>query len=195
MVGDESTTDDARGRGILTAADRAYLRGEADLSSVQSERNTRARIRDRTYDAMLDFELLVERLSERDRKLVFEKRFGEMEGADAFDALVSAMAFCYRAVGDTNTEFEAVLREAINVAEASDERAASVDLDLTYHSLTVPELRRKLDRGESLSLTELSFLQSSDEVSLRELARYFDDVADARRGIDDGRIQSKVTEF
>lgn len=162
---------------------------------MDGERNARARIRDRTYDAMLDFELLVERLSERDRRLVFEKRFGEMEGADAFDALVSAMAFCYRAVGDTGTEFEAVLREAVNVAEASDERAASVDLDVTYHSLTVPELRRKLDRGESLSLTELSFLQSSDEVSLRELAQYFDDVEDARRGIDDGRIQSKVTEF
>lgn len=184
-----------RGRGVLSSADRSYLRGEATFSNVQSERNARARIRDRTYDAMLDFELLVERLSERDRRLVFEKRFGEMEGADAFDALVSAVAFCYRAVGDTDLEFQAVLREAVNVAEARDERAASVDLDVTYHSLTVPELRRKLDRGEPLSLTELSFLQSSEEVSLRELARYFEDADAARRGVDDGRIQSKVTEF
>ncbi|MFD1514926.1 hypothetical protein [Halomarina rubra] len=187
--------DDDRGRGILSPADRRYLRGAANLSSVQSERNARARIRDRVYDGALDFELLVERLSERDRRLVFEKRFGGMAGTDAFDALVSMLAFCYLAVGDTDVEFERALREAINVAEAGDERAASVDLDVTYHSLTVPELRRKLDREESLSLTELSFLQSSEAVSLRELARYFGDADAARRGIDDGRIQSKVTEF
>ncbi|MWG35818.1 hypothetical protein [Halomarina oriensis] len=186
---------DDRDRGLLSSADRAFLRGEADLSSVQSERNARARIRDRVYDGVLDFELLVERLSERDRTLVFEKRFGSMEGTAAHDALVSALAFVYRAVGDTDLDFEDVLREAVNVAEASEDRAASVDLDVTYHSLTVPELRRKLDRGESLSLTELAFLQSSEEVSLRELARYFEDADAARQGIDDGRIQSKVTEF
>jgi hypothetical protein len=186
---------DDRDRGILTPADRAYLRGEADLSTVQSERNARARIRDRVYEATLDFELLVEGLSERDRRLVFEKRFDAMDGTEAFDALVSALAFVYRAVGDTGLDFEDALREAVNVAEAREARAASVDLEVTYHSLTVPELRRKLDRGASLSLTELAFLQSSEEVSLRELARYFEDADAARRGVDDGRIQSKVTEF
>lgn len=187
--------DGERDRGILSPADRAFLRGESDLSSVQSERNARGRVRDRVYDGLLDFELLVERLSERDRRLVFEKRFGSMAGTEAFDALVAALAFVYRGVDDTDLDFEDVLREAVNVAEAADDRAATVDLDLTYHSLTVPELRRKLDRGESLSLTELAFLQSSEEVSLRELARYFEDADAARRGIDDGRIQSKVTEF
>lgn len=187
-------TGDDRGRGVLSGADRAYVRGEAELSSTQSERNARARIRDRIYDGILDYELLVEHLSERDRKLVFEKRFEEMDGTDAFDALVSAVAFLYQGIGDTDLSFEAVLAEAINVAEARAGRAAAVDLDVTFHSLTPDELRRKLERGESLSLTEIAYLHGSDEVNVAELARYFRD-DEARAGIDDGRIQSRVTDF
>lgn len=186
---------DDRPRGILSAADRAYLRGETELASEQSERNTRARVRDRVYDGVLDFELLVERLSERDRKLIFEKRFGEMDGTAAFDALVSAVAFLYRGIEDTDLAFETVLSEAINVAEAGEERAATVDLDVTFHALTADELLRKLERGKSLSLTELAFLHASSEVSSRELARYLGESAEGRDGIDDGRIQSKVTDF
>lgn len=184
----------SRERGLLSPADRAYLRGEADLASVQSERNTRSRIRERIYHALFDFELLVEHLSERDRELVFEKRFGEIDGADAFDALVSAMAFLYRGVNDTDLEFETVLSEAINVAEVSDDRVATVDLEVTFQSLTVEQLRHKLERGETLSLTEIAYLHQSDEVRMDELARYF---ANTERlsEIDDGRIQSKVTNF
>lgn len=184
-----------RDRGVLSPADRAYLRGETDLGSVQSERNTRARIRDRIHHAVLDFELLVEHLPERDRELVFGKRFGEGDGTEAFDALVSAVAFLYRAVGDTDLEFETVLREAVNLAEARNDRAATVDLDLTFQSLSADELRRKLERGETLSLTEIAYLHESDEVRMDELARYFRDVEEATEGVDDGRIQSKVTNF
>ena len=184
-----------RDRGILSEADRTYLRGDADLASVQSERNTRGRIRDRIYQSVLDFELLVEHLAERDRRLVFEKRFGEIDGTEAFDALVSAVAFLYRAIGDTDLDFETVLHEAINVAEAKDERAATVGLDLTFHSLSAEQLRHKLERGETLSLTEIAYLHESDQVRMDELARYFRDAEDATSGIDDGRIQSKVTNF
>lgn len=184
-----------RERGILSQADRAYLRGESDLASVQSERNTRARIRDRIYQSILDFELLVEQLPERDRELVFEKRFDEMDGTEAFDALVSAVGFLYRATRDTDLEFETVLNEGINVAEASDDRAATVRLDVTYHDLTADQLRRKLERGETLSLTEIAFLHESNEVRMDELARYFRDSEEAASEVDDGRIQSKVTNF
>lgn len=185
---------DERTRGILSQADRAYLRGEADLSSVQSERNARARIRDRIYHSVLDFELLVEQLSDRDRELVFEKRFGDMDGTEAFDALVSALAFLYRATTDTDLDFETVLNEGVNLAEVSDDRAATVQLDVTFHELTGDQLRRKLERGETLSLTEIAYLHESDEVRMDELARYFRDAAEASE-IDDGRIQSKVTNF
>lgn len=181
-----------RERGILSQADREYLRGEAEFSSVQAERNARARIRDRVYEATYDFELLVETLSDRDRELVFEKRLGESDGREAYDALVSALAFLYRGVEDTGIEFEDALTEAINVAEARDDRAARVDLELTFHALSSEELLRKLRTGETLSLTELAYLQGSDEVSPAELARYF---SEDEEGVDDGRIQAKVTQF
>lgn len=188
MAGDE------RERGILSPADRAYLRGESDLAGVQSERNTRARIRERVYHAVLDFELFVEHLSDRDRKLVFEEWFDEIDGTEAFDALVSAVAFLYRGTADTDLEFETVLREAVNLAEAGDDRAATVDLDLTFHALSGEQLRQKLRRGEELSLTEIAYLHESDDVPTDELARHFRDAEDATE-VDDGRIQSKVTSF
>lgn len=182
---------DERERGILSPADRAYLRSETDFSSVQSERNARARIRDRLYAGVRDFELLVEHLEDHDRELVFEKRFGNAAGPEAFDALVSALAMLYQGVDDTDLEFEAVLHEAVNVAEASEGRAASVDLDVTYERLSPESLLHKLGQGEELSLTELAYLHGHDDVSRDRLARY---VADDET-VDDGRIQSKVTEF
>ncbi len=178
---------------MLSPADRAYLRGETELASTQSERNARARIRDRIYESILDFELLVEYLSEHDRKLVFEKRFENMDGTDAFDALVSAIAFLYRASEDTSVEFEALLHEGINVAEVSEGRTATVRFDVTYQALSVEQLRSKLKRGETLSLAEVAYLHGSGEISVDELARYFRD--ENASEIDDGRIQSKVTNF
>ncbi|TKX86885.1 hypothetical protein EXE43_06025 [Halorubrum sp. SS5] len=181
-----------RDRGILSAADREYLRGEREFGSEQAERNARARIRDRVFAATFDLELLVDALDDRDRELVFEKRFGEVDGVAAFDALVAALAFYYRAADDAGVRFEEALAEAVNVAEASRDRAATVDLDVTYHGLSADGLVRKLRTGEDLSLTELAFLQRSDEVSATELARYRSEEPEP---VDDGRIQSKVTQF
>ena len=184
---------DDRDRGMLSPADRAYLRGETELASVQSERNTRARIRDRIHDSLFDFEVLVEHLSERDRRLVFGDRLDD-EGTAAFDALVSAVALLYRGIDDTDLSFETVLSEGINLAEASEDRAAVVDLDVTYHALSVETLRRKAAEGTPLSLTEIAYADARAEVSADEFARYVrDGTVDA--GIDDGRIQSKVTDF
>jgi hypothetical protein len=180
-----------RERGILSPADRAYLRGETELASVQSERNTRARIRDRVHESILDFEVLVEHLSGRDRELVFEDRL-DAEGTAAFDALVSAVAFLYEGIDDTELAFETVLSEGINLAEASEERAATVSLDVTFHALTAETIRRKAEDGEDLSLTEIAYADASDEIDLAEFAAY---VAADEQEVDDGRIQARVTDF
>lgn len=187
-------TGDDRSRGILSEADRAYLRDEADLGSVQAERNARARIRERVFNAVLDFELLVEQLSATDRELVFGKRLDATDGTEAFDGLVSGLAFLYQGVGDTEVEFETVLTEAVNVAEARADRAATVSLDLTFHRLDAAQVRARLENGEPLSLTEIAFLQRSDEVRADELAHHLRDTERAA-DVDDGRIQSKVTNF
>ena len=184
--------EEDRDRGILSPADREYLRGEREFAGAQAERNARARIRDRVFDATFDLELLVDALSDRDRELVFGKRFDEIDGLAAFDALVAAVAFYYRATDDAGLRFEDVLAEAINVAEAGQDRAATVDLDVTYHGLSADGLLRKLRTGEELSLTEIAYLQRSEEVSSTELARH---LSEEPEEIDDGRIQSKVTQF
>jgi len=66
---DNSTTDD-RPRGLLTEADREFLRGERKLSE-SAERNARQRIRDRVQTGMADFELLWSLLPDRDLELIF----------------------------------------------------------------------------------------------------------------------------
>lgn len=184
--------DDGRDRGILSEADRNFLRGESDFSSEQAKRNARARIRDRIHEAIFDLELLVEQLSERDRRLVFEKRFGNKDGIEAFDALVAAVAFLYQGIEDTELQFEDVLTEGVNVAEAQNERAATVDLELTFRDLSSEQLLSKLKRGESLTLTELAYLQQSNDVRDDEIARY---LTEGEETLSDGRIQSKVTQF
>lgn len=184
-------SDDSRDRGMLSPADRAYLSGASSLASAQSERNTRARIRNRIHDSLLDFELLIEHLSDRDRELVFENA----EGVETFDALVSAVAFLYEGVDDAGLSFERVLTEGINLAEAKRDRAATVDLDVALQTLTVEQLREKLERGDALSLPELAVAQASDEIGRGELARYFETRSDQPADVDDGRIQSKVTDF
>ncbi|WP_049928532.1 hypothetical protein [Halopiger goleimassiliensis] len=181
-----------RDRGILTPADRAYLRGETQLASDQSERNARSRIRNRVRESIRDFEVLIEHLPERDRRLVFEKQFDELDGPAAYDALVSAIAFLYLGVEDTDFAVEELLGEGINVAEAKRDRSASVTFERTYHSLSTETLLDRLEGGESLSLTELAYLQRSDDLSRSELAEH---LADDETEIDDGRIQAKVTNF
>ncbi|MFC4359720.1 hypothetical protein ACFO0N_17380 [Halobium salinum] len=182
-----------RDRGLLSPADRSYLRGESDLASVQSERNTRGRIRDRVHDGLLDFELLTGALSDRDVELLFEKRLGGDDGTVAFDALVSAVAFLYRGVDHTDLDFEAVLREGVNLAEAREDRAATVTFSKTLHALDTDQLRRKLESDESLSLTEIAYLYEADDLGRDELAKYFGDTRAPE--LDDGRVQSKVTDY
>lgn len=73
----------------------------------------------------------------------------------------------------------------------SSRRAATVDLQVTYHALDADGLREKLERGEELSLTEVAYLYESDDVGRDELAAYFED----RDPVDDGRVQSKATDY
>lgn len=56
---------------------------------------------------------------------------------------------------------------------------------MTFSEVTDEKLPRKLPGSESLTLTELAFAQRSESIG-------DDESTDA---IDDGRIQSKVTDF
>ena len=63
--------------------------------------------------------------------------------------------------------------------------------DRVYDALSARRLRERLDAGESLTLTEIAYLHRSDAVRDDELARYLAEDPE----VDDGRIQSRVTDF
>ena len=188
-----------RERGVLTPADRAYLRGERTYDREQTERNTRARIRNRVFDALLDFEVLTAGLSARDRELVADRL--DAAGPRAFDALAATVAFCYEACAATELDFERVVAEGIALALAP-ERGASVEFDVTYHALSPGELRRKARADERLTLTEIAYADDHPAITPGEFAELVtsgtergDGEPGPSDGVDDDRVQAKVTDF
>ena len=77
-MSDRSNEDTERSRGILTPADRRYLKGETDYSSNQSERDARYRIRERFYNGILDLEIALRGMENRDISMVMD-RLGERD--------------------------------------------------------------------------------------------------------------------
>jgi len=72
-VTETSPDDTDRPRGILTPADRQFLKGETDYSSGQSERDARYRIRERFYNGILDLEIALRELESRDISMVMDR--------------------------------------------------------------------------------------------------------------------------
>lgn len=70
-------TDESKGvdrpRGILSAADRRFLRGEKKYKHRQSLLKRRATIRERVVNGILDFEVLLTELSENDREKIVDE--------------------------------------------------------------------------------------------------------------------------
>lgn len=62
-----------RERGVLTEADREFLRGDREYQSLSNERAARQRIRQRVRDAIQDFGLLFNYLEPRDRNQILDE--------------------------------------------------------------------------------------------------------------------------
>jgi hypothetical protein len=113
-----------------------------------------------------------------------------MDGTAAFDAMVSAAAFLYLATEDTDLEFESVLAEGINVAEAKRDRRLRSHLPVADRRPASTQTRGRRD----VVADRTRVLHQSDEVSMSDLAVYLHGRKESDE-IDDGRIQSKVTNF
>ncbi|USZ71204.1 hypothetical protein [Natronosalvus halobius] len=155
-------TEIDRERGVLSPADRAYLLGEREMSHDQSRRNAEARIRRRIRAGVLDFDLLLHTLSEKDRRQVFE-RSGTDEGEALLGAVRAMVAFAYLGLEESGTNFEEILEPAVRgseeylAASADDE---TVSVDVTFEVETAVE--------SSLSGV-VSRLEAGDPVTPREL--------------------------
>jgi hypothetical protein len=150
-----------RQRGILTTDDRDYLTGRKNLQP-DSERNTRKRIRDRTRNAVYDFEYLTADLESRDvTQLVTD---ADEPNDELFDAAEDVIAFVFRMCAhapdtgqSTDDRFRELLRNGIE--KGLDERHEVLDfnLDLQYGLPREQRERllRKVREGEDLTLPEL----------------------------------------
>ncbi|APX95120.1 hypothetical protein [Natronorubrum daqingense] len=153
-------TEIDRERGVLSPADRAYLLGEREMSHDQSKRNAEARIRRRIRAGMLDFDLFLHTLSEKDRRQVFEEPASDEAVIEAVRAMV---AFTYLGLEETGQDFDAVLEPAVRSAEeylAATRGDETVSVDVTFDVETTVE--------SSLSGV-VSRLEAGDPVTPREL--------------------------
>lgn len=92
------TEQEERKRGILTPADRRYLRGDEELTEG-SEYNTRRRIRERVRNSILDFAILYDHLDESDRSKIFKTDEGAWrawEDAELHNGLRDTLALVFR---------------------------------------------------------------------------------------------------
>ncbi|WP_256686791.1 hypothetical protein [Halococcus qingdaonensis] len=105
--------DADRPRGVLSPADRAFLRGETEMTHDQSRRNAEARIRERIVNAIEDFTLLVHTLKPKDREGVFDT----VDDPAFVDGVLSMLSFTYLGLKESGMDFEQVLVPAVRRAE------------------------------------------------------------------------------
>lgn len=156
---DENTAwDTTRPRGILSPQDRAFLL-EHDDSDVDrtaegtktgSERNTRLRIRERIYNALLDFALIYSYLPERDRRLIFSNPRRDPEDEFAlWNGAIFALAFLYERLSeeDAYQNFEYSLQAAILEVLDKPGMAKQKDLDVLGNVMVDIDTSRVVDLG------------------------------------------------
>jgi hypothetical protein len=93
---------DSETRGILTEADKEWLRGDKEYEQRQSAAKRRAQIRDRVTAAMQDFSLLIDNWSEEERTKAMDEIDLEQCGAEM-------IAFLYLAANDSAQNPELLL--------------------------------------------------------------------------------------
>ncbi len=174
-----------RGRGILTPADRRYLLGEEELTEG-SEYNTRRRIRERLYNAILDFEIIFNHLSDEDREQVFqtEGRGSKMGEDDALHrGLVGVLALILQEghvathISPYSTALGApaqiLFEEAIRMV-AAEEGYLVKHIDLLNEIISAeripwPNIENDLEDGKDLPNETIRFLLEHEEVDERQV--------------------------
>ena len=123
--------DADRPRGVLSPADRAFLRGETEMTHDQSRRNAEARIRKRVVNAIRDFTLLVHALKPKDREGIFDT----IDDPTFVDGVLSMLSFTYLGLKESGMDFERVLVPAVRRAEevhAADTLGSTAEVDVDF---------------------------------------------------------------
>ncbi|AZH26848.1 hypothetical protein [Haloplanus aerogenes] len=201
---------ESRDRGILTPDDRKYLRGEKEYSSKQSEIDARYRIRKRIKNAIIDFSIILSKLTDNDREQIFKSNAPSEErkegiSAEKLDEFVKqtrfvrgiehAIGFLYLGIVDLGWNFEEVLEAGIKNAEEKRGYVVdnvSVNIEITHSEPNFEELIQKLQRGEGLTSEEMRALIRSGEldIDMETLDRLFERMSeDISEDLDEGEIE------
>ena len=180
-----------RDRGVLTPADREFLTGERELSD-QSAYNARVRIRNRVRNALLDFEILFNELSERDRERIFgpmQKDLPRYELPDGTPiksrngisppiswAMVDAVAFLYEATIESYMSFKNLIEAGVWQAHPkhhSDRRLVDVTVNIEDRKKgwLVENALSGLERGNAPSAPQLAALMESEDVTDNQILK------------------------
>lgn len=168
-------TIEDRPRGILSPADREYLKHPEEYSD-QAAYERRQAIVTRVHEAFHDFPLLVSRLEEERRREAFGDR--DLENKDhTINVLSSAFAFLYLGITDTvgpeelaKDAFEDLIGDGVRNAYL--QRGVSVDdVTVTIEVDTGPTIE-ELKEEENPDTETLFQLFRAGEVSLEEMEEY-----------------------
>lgn len=181
--------DDDRPRGILTEADRSFLKGKKEFSSEQSERDARYRIRQRIKNSILDFSIITRYLDSKDRDQIFKplaqksgnslEEFQETLNSEAFNQFVEdtmlingvsdTFGFFYKATKSADVSFEEMLESTIEDIESDDGyvvEEVNVSIEIERKQPDIQELKSKMEQGEALSSNEIATLVRSGALDL-----------------------------
>lgn len=172
-------TDDDRERGILTPADRDYLRNPDEYSRQASHQREQA-IRKRTRDALLDSTVLFENLDEDLRKDIFGVDTGgkspseRREWAHVEDGAAAFIAFLYLALnerfgGGGGGGFESTLKNAMSRV-AEENGWILEDFDFRAEFTRAPDSENLLEKfnagyaspGEAIYLLRNGYITSEE---------------------------------
>jgi len=193
------TDNDNRGRGILSAADRRFLRSPGGYSR-QATHEREKEIRKRVWNAILDFELLANMppeqrhgiLASDDPYVEQHKPASHME----FEVGLSWMiAFAHQLATDLGTpvepfppdntyksrDFEIRLQEGLERAYV-EENLVVEDLTLQIDAQKVPGLntiRERVEGGRSPSPQTIQYLLETDEIDLKDYLEFLAEQLDA----------------
>ena len=163
-----------RDRGILTVEDRRFLVGEMDYENPQSARRTRARIRQRVTNALLDFELL-RQLEDRDRNQIFEDQEFGGAFASSYSFLYDGLLRYWEDYEHVDMNLRIYLEQAIQNGDFARGYRTEFTMKTSREELDEPEeifQRAKSQGFDSLTWPEFEYIWESSEVNAEEFAKY-----------------------
>lgn len=166
--------DPDRDRGILTPSDREFLLGRKRDYTDHSKKQKRNRIRRRIRNSFLDFTILFEHLTDRDRQTVFDP--DDEDRAAYTQGIVDLLAFLHLGTMGYSTPFKDMLAQGVYKAEqelaGSDYRMVNVYFNVDpVGQIDVDEVVDKLIAGRFDEITDdelrafVRLLAESDDFS------------------------------